>query len=392
MLFRSFTNSGFYTIEISKSDTNCVYLFSTTNNGHVEVSLDKGVHFNVVKNGAYPSLTGIDINDTIYSSASKGFILPQLNNSNNFYCGSKIIYQYLSSTGFIPLVSYRQQLPGCINNLYASDNGDTLFACTSGGLYSISNGGQSWKYAMQGVCAIEGLSMDFNYSNKRIFTIHNGVFDFTDSIIKPSSVNSIISNPTYFIHDTVDTNLQFQVNSNLLYLKSWKDTSWINFSNSLPTRCAITDLKIDYAIQPNRLYVLFDGAGIYYTTIDSLRKTKARFTITNSIICNGSNVQIENISIGIIDSVRWNFTGASIQQSNNYNPIVSILNRSNFSVQLIVYHLSNSDTIFFSIQNNAFINSIYELDSCNQFGPLFSDSIIHTYPSNFQWQLMYCDT
>ena len=176
-----------------------------------------------------------------------------------------------------------------------------------------------------------------------------------------------------------------------MLFRSWKDSSWINFTNSLPTRCAITDLKIDYSIQPNRLYVLFDGAGIYYTTIDSLRKTKARFTITNSIICNGSNVQIENTSIGITDSVRWNFTGASIQQSNNYNPIISIIDRSNFSVQLIVYHLSNSDTSFFSIQNNASVNSNYELDSCNQLGAFFSDSIIHTHASNFQWQLMYCE-
>jgi hypothetical protein len=217
------------------------------------------------------------------------------------------------------------------------------------------------------------------------------VFSFSDSTIKSAS-NYLVPTSTTFFQDTVDTKLRFQISDNLIYVKSWKDTSWINFSNSLPTRCAITDLKIDYSIQPNRLYALFDGAGIYYTTIDSLRKVKARFTINNSIICNGSNLEIKNSSIGIIDSVRWNFTGASTQQSIDNNPVVQVLDRTNFSAQLIAYGLSYSDTCYFSLENNSSLNSIYQLDSCNRFGSLFSDSILHKHASSFQWQISNCDS
>ena len=385
----SFSNTGFQTIGISKSDTNSVYIFNANHNGEVYASFNRGINFYVVKNTALPSLTGIDIYDTINSSSTNGFILPNPTNSNLFYCGSKIIYQYLSSTGFISLISYQQQLPGKINNLYSSDNGDTLFACTSGGLYRSNNLGQTWNYSMQGVNALEGFAMDITNQNKKVITLNNGLFTFNDSIINPYSNNSIPYS-TYFIHDTVDTNLQFQAIGNLLYVKSWKDTSWMNLSNSLPKRCSITDLKIDYHVQPNRLYALFDGAGIYYIPIDSLRKIKARFTINNSIICNGSNLEIKNTSVGIIDSVHWIFTGASIQQSTDYQPSMNILDRNNFSIQLIVYYLSYTDTCFFSSEHNSSLNLIYQLDSCNQFGSLFSNSVLHTHPSNFQWQVINC--
>ena len=387
----SFSNTGFHSIGITKSDTNCVYLFNATNNGQVHVSFDRGINFNVIKNASLPSLTGIDNNDSINNSTNNGFILPHITNSTLFYCGSKIIYQHLSSTGFIPIISYQQQLPRSINNVYTSDNGDTLFACTSGGLYTSTNGGQNWKYSMQGVSSLEGLAIDLTSQNREVTTLNNGAFSFNDSTIKSSSSYSTPTS-TNFIQDTVDTNLQFQISNNLIYVKSWKDTSWMNLSNSLPTRCAITDLKIDYSIQPNRLYALFDGAGIYYILIDSLRKVKARFTINNSIICNGSNLEIKNSSVGIVDSVRWNFTGASIQQSVDYNSIVSIINRTSFSAQLITYRLSYSDTCYFSLENNSSLNSIYQLDSCNRFGSLFSDSIVHSHTSNFQWQINYCDS
>ena len=387
----SFSSIGFNSIGISKSDTNCVYLFNAAHNGQVHVSYDRGLIFNVVKNTTLPSLTGIDNNDTINNSTNNGFILPDPTNSNLFYCGTKIIYQYLSSTGFIPLVSYQQQLPRSINNLYTSDNGDTLFACTSGGLYTSTNNGQTWNYYMQGVNSIEGLALDLTNQNKKVLTLNNGVFSFNDSTIKSSSIYSIPT-VTNFIRDSVDTNLQFQSIGNLLYMKSWKDTSWINISNSLPTRCSISDLKIAYQFQPNCLYILFDGAGIYYTPIDSIRKIKARFTINNSIICNGSNLEIKNSSVGIVDSVGWNFTGASIQQSVEFNPIVSILDRTNFSAQLIAYSLSYADTCFFSLQNNSSLNAIYELDACNQFGSFFSDSILHSHASTFQWQISNCDS
>jgi hypothetical protein len=385
----SFSNNGFHSIGITKSDTNCVYLFNSANNGQVYSSFNRGLSFNVVKNTTLPALTGIDSYDTIYNSKNSGFILPL--NSNSFYCGSKVIYNYISSTSFVSLNTYQQQLPRSINNLYTSDNGDTLFACTSGGLYTSNNNGQTWNYYMQGVNAIEGLALDVTNLNKKVLTLNNGVFSFNDSTIKSSFIYSIPT-ATNFIRDSVDTNLQFQAIGNLLYMKSWKDTSWINISNSLPTRCSISDLKIAYHVQPNCLYILFDGAGIYYTAIDSLRKIKARFTINNSIVCNGSNIELENNSSGRIDSVKWIFTGASIQQSVEYNPIVSILDRTNFSAQLIAYGLSYADTCFFSLQNNSSLNAIYELDSCNQFGSLFSESILHSHASTFQWQISNCDS
>jgi len=385
----SFSNTGFHSIGITKSDTNSVYIFNANHNGEVYSSFNRGVNFYVVKNTALPSLTGIDISDTIYSSSINGFILPHPTNSSLFYCGSKIIYQYLSSTEFISLISYQQQLPGNINNLYSSDNGDTLFACTSGGLYRSNNSGQTWNYSMQGVNALEGLAIDFTSEYKNIITLNNGVFSFNDGTIKSSSNYSILT-ATDFIHDSVDTNLQFQAIGNLLYVKSWKDASWMNFSSALPKRCSITDLKIDYHVQPNRLLVLFDGAGIYYTSIDSLRKLKARFAINNSIVCNGSNLLLENKSIGQIDSVKWTFSGASIQQSTDNQPIINILDRTNFSIQLIVYYLSYTDTSYFSSEDNSSLNLIYQLDSCNQFGSLFSDSVLHTHPSNFQWQVINC--
>jgi hypothetical protein len=110
------------------------------------------------------------------------------------------------------------------------------------------------------------------------------------------------------------------------------------------------------------------------------------------IVCNGSNIELENNSSGRIDSVKWIFTGASIQQSVEFNPIVSILDRTNFSAQLIAYSLSYADTCFFSLQDNSSPNAIYELDSCNQFGSFFSDSILHSHASTFQWQISNCDS
>ena len=103
-------------IGLSITDSNCVYLFNNNNNGEVYVSYNKGINFSIVKNSSSPVLNGITINDSTYNSNSNGFIIPDAINSNSFYVGSKIIYRYLSSTGFNPTISYQQQLPGLIHN------------------------------------------------------------------------------------------------------------------------------------------------------------------------------------------------------------------------------------------------------------------------------------
>lgn len=378
-------------IGLSNADSNCVYLYNNNNNGEVYVSYDKGVNFSILKNSANPVLNGITTNDTIYNSNSSGFIIPDATNSNLFYVGSKIIHRYLSSTGFNPTIIYQQQLPGLIHELKWSDGGDTLYACTSGGLYRSIDNAITWTYAMQGINSLEGYAMKINIDSWNIITSQNGVFQLRSDTIKSTSLNEAFLRDS-IIQDVIDTNLWFKIsNGNSVSYKNNISTSWINISGGLPTRCKVADLKFDYYSWPNRLIVLTDGCGIYFLDFDSLRTLKAGFKLQNEIICNFDSVRISDRSTGQPDGIKWNFTGATTNFSFEINPVVAVIDIHNFSIQQIVYKGDISDTSFYSsysIDNP----ELYRIDSANTIGGFFSDSIIHCIPSNHQWTIASTDS
>ena len=371
-------------IGLSNSDSNCVYLFNNNNNGEVYVSYNKGINFSIVKKNSSPVLNGITSNDSTYNSNSNGFIIPDALNSNLFYVGSKIIHRYLSSTGFNPTITYQQQLPGLIHELKWPDAGDTLYACTSGGLYRSIDNAITWTYAMQGVKSLEGYAMKINADSWNIITSQNGVFQLRNDTIKSTNSNIFFSTDS-IIQDAIDTNLWFKISTaNTVAYKNQIGTSWININTGLPTRCKLMDLKFDYHSWPNRLIALTDGCGIYSIQFDSLRILKARFTLQNDIMCSFDSARISDESTGKPDSIRWYFTGASIHTSNERNPVILINDIRTFSIQQIVYKDTISDTSFYSSYSidNPDLSSI---DSANAIGGFFSDSIIHSISSNYQW-------
>jgi hypothetical protein len=378
-------------IGLSNSDSNCVYLYNNNNNGEVYVSNNKGISFSILKNSSAPILNGITSNDSIYNSNSNGFIIPDAINSNSFYVGTKIIYRYLSSTGFNPMITYQQQLPGLIHELKWSDAGDTLYACTSGGLYRSIDNAITWTYAMQGVKSLEGYAMKINSDSWNIITSQNGVFQLRSDTIKSTNLNIVYSIDS-IIQDVIDTNLWFKISiANTVAYKNQIGTSWVTLVGGLPTRCKIMDLKFDYHSWPNRLIALTDGCGIYSIQFDSLRTLKAGFTLQNDIICNFDSIKINDKSTGQPDSVRWYFTGTSTQTSNERNPAILINDIRSFTIQQIVYKGTISDTSFYSSYS---INNpdLYCIDSANTIGGFFSDSIIHSIPSNYQWTIASTDS
>jgi hypothetical protein len=371
-------------IGLSITDNNCVYLFNNNNNGEVYVSYNKGINFSIVKKNSSPVLNGITSNDSTYNSNSNGFIIPDALNSNLFYVGSKIIHRYLSSTGFNPTITYQQQLPGLIHELKWPDAGDTLYACTSGGLYRSIDNAITWTYAMQGVKSLEGYAMKINADSWNIITSQNGVFQLRNDTIKSTNSNIFFSTDS-IIQDAIDTNLWFKISTaNTVAYKNQIGTSWININAELPTRCKLMDLKFDYHSWPNRLIALTDGCGIYSIQFDSLRTLKAGFTLQNDIMCSFDSARISDESTGKPDSIRWYFTGASIHTSNERNPVILINDIRTFSIQQIVYKDTISDTSFYSSYSidNPDLSSI---DSANAIGGFFSDSIIHSISSNYQW-------
>lgn len=378
-------------IGLSLSDSNCVYLYNNNNNGEVYVSNNKGISFSIVKNNSSPVLNGITSNDSIYNSYSNGFIILDAINSNSFYTGSKIIHRYLSSTGFNPTITYQQQLPGLIHELKWSDGGDTLYACTSGGLYRSIDNAITWTYAMQGVKSLEGYAMKINSDSWNIITSQNGIFQLRSDTIKSTNSNEAFL-PDSIIRDVIDTNLWFKISTtNTVAYKNKSSNSWVNLGGGLPTRCKIMDLKFDYYSWPNRLIALTDGCGIYSLHFDSLRILKAGFTLQNDIICNFDSVIISDKSTGQPDSVRWYFTGASILTSKERNPAILINDIRTFSIQQIVYKGAISDTSFYS--NYSIDNpEVYHIDSANTIGGFFSDSIIHSISSNYQWTISPTDS
>lgn len=378
-------------IGLSITDSNCVYLYINNNNGEVYVSNNKGINFSIVKNSSSPVLNGITSNDSIYNSNSNGFIISDATNSNSFYTGSKIIHRYLSSTGFNPTITYQQQLPGLIHELKWSDAGDTLYACTSGGLYRSIDNAITWTYAMQGINSLEGYAMKINSDSWNIITSQNGVFQLRSDTIKSTNLNIVFSTDS-IIQDVIDTNLWFKISTaNTVAYKNQIGISWININAGLPTRCKLMDLKFDYYSWPNRLIALTDGCGIYFLDFDSLRTLKAGFKLQNEIICNFDSVQISDRSTGQPDSIRWSFTGASIHTSNERNPVILINDIRSFTILQIVYKGAISDTSFYnsySIDNP----ELYRIDSANAIGGFFSDSIIHSISSNYQWTISSTDS
>ena len=371
-------------------DSNCVYLYNNLHNGEVYVSYDRGITFSIIKNSSTPVLNGITSNDSIYNSNSNGFIIPDATNSNLFYVGSKIIYRYLSSTGFNPTITYQQQLPGLIHELKWSDGGDTLYACTSGGLYRSIDNAITWTYAMQGINSLEGFAMKINSDSWNIITSQNGTFHLRNNKLKSVSLNTTFKADS-IIQDSIDTNLWFKISTaNTVAYKNQIGNSWTNIIGGLPTRCKLTDIKFDYHSWSNRLIALTDGCGIYSIQFDSLRILKAGFTLQNDIICNFDSVRISDGSTGQPDSVRWYFTGAPTQTSNERNPAILINDIHTFSIQQIVYKGAISDTSFY---NSYSIDKpeLYCIDSADTIGGFFSDSIIHSIPSNYQWTIASTD-
>ena len=378
-------------IGLRNNDSNCVYLYNNNNNGEVYVSYNKGINFSIVKNSSTPVLNGITSNDSIYNSNSNGFIIPDFLNVNSFYTGSKIIYRYLSSTGVTPTITYQQQLPGLIHELKWSDAGDTLYACTSGGLYRSIDNAITWNYAMQGINSLEGYAMKIDSDSRNIITSQNGVFQLKNDKLKSVSLNTTFKADS-IIQDIIDTNLWFKISiANTVEYKNQIGTSWIIINAGLPTRCKLMDLKFDYHSWPNRLIALTDGCGIYSIQFDSLRTLKAGFTLQNEIICNLDSIRITDRSTGKPDSVRWYFIGASTHKSIEHNPAILINDIRSFTIQQIVYKGANSDTSFYNSYSANDYN-LYSIDSANILGGFFSDSIVHSIPSNYQWTIATTDS
>ncbi|MFM7017154.1 MAG: WD40/YVTN/BNR-like repeat-containing protein [Bacteroidota bacterium] len=378
-------------IGLISADSNCIYLFNGNHNGEVYASFNKGISFSIIKTDSVPSLNGINLSDTLNNSLNNGFILPEITNSTSFYSGSKIILNYTYFTGFTPIIQYQKQLPILIHEIKYSDVGDTLFACTSGGLYSSWDNGITWNYVMNGVQNLEGVSMNLAEQDWKIFTANNGIFELIDDTLK-STNSGIVSLADSIFQDVVDTNLWFKIsNAHSIFYKNKANTSWVNLSTGLPTRCKISDIKVDFHKLPNCLVALTEGCGIYSLSIDSLRSLKANFDVSPHYFCKNDRITISDKSVGKPDSIHWEINGAAIISSNNNQLTIQLNNLQQFSVKLIAYKNNLSDTCI-SNKKSFYSNQLYKIDSANYLGNFFSDSIIHSSNSNFQWIVTYTDS
>ncbi len=70
----------------------------------------------------------------------------------------------------------------------------------------------------------------------------------------------------------------------------------------------------------------------------------ALFSVSDSIICSGDNIQFHNYSL-LADSVLWLFTGATPSQSSNPNPTVIYNSAGTYDVTLVAYNANGTDTL-----------------------------------------------
>lgn len=99
---------------------------------------------------------------------------------------------------------------------------------------------------------------------------------------------------------------------------------------------------------------------------------QANFFVLNDTICSGQTIQFFNSSVGLIDSISWDFEGGKPESSSQRNPAIFYDTVGEFSVRLIIKNRLYSDTIF--------IDDFVDVRDCSGFQE-FSKKEFNVYPN-----------
>ncbi|MBL7766794.1 MAG: PKD domain-containing protein [Chitinophagaceae bacterium] len=142
--------------------------------------------------------------------------------------------------------------------------------------------------------------------------------------------------------------------ANTVYYKTRYASQWTIYTDNLPTRTNAVDFSIFNDSTSNTIlrYSSY-GRGMWETPIDTLRKLKADFAVSNNNPCVGNAVTFSDLSTGNVVSRTWSFPGGTPSSSTATNPVVTYAANGIYNVTLTVSDGTNSKTL---TQNN-FINT-----------------------------------
>ncbi|MFI5219333.1 MAG: PKD domain-containing protein, partial [Bacteroidia bacterium] len=156
------------------------------------------------------------------------------------------------------------------------------------------------------------------------------------------------------IHDVYSTDESIYVGTAKgVYYKNNSMSSWLNYSNGLPTIADITDFMIyNNGTSASVLRVSYYGRGVWESSLNTSLAPVAAFSSSQNILCAGTAVQFTDLSSGTPFSWQWNFPGGTPSSSTLQNPVISYSTPGTYSVTLTVTNTSGSNTIV----QNPFIN------------------------------------
>ena len=125
-------------------------------------------------------------------------------------------------------------------------------------------------------------------------------------------------------------------------------SNWQSYNTGLPN---VIINSIDIQRNIGKLRVATFGRGVWES--DLFQPTPANYVLppvalfepdaTNA--CISEDIQMNNYSCGIVDSVQWIFQGGTPATSTDYSPTVSYSSAGTYSITLIAYNAGGSDTL-----------------------------------------------
>lgn len=178
--------------------------------------------------------------------------------------------------------------------------------------------------------------------------------------------------------------------TNDVYYRKPNTSTWLPFKTNLPSRIAISSLKIFTSPQnDSQLYLFYKGIGILRASFDSLRNVKAICEASARNVCKGTNIQLYSKSRGAVNGQTWFFPGGTPSSSTEFNPVIHYDSTGTFDIILVANGTTNSDTLILAnylstIADSTLPNETFDHENS------FIDSIINGGETQYQWKKVSC--
>jgi len=236
-------------------------------------------------------------------------------------------------------------------NISATDN-DIIYVTRNSSLSRTMDGGDTWTYINSGLPTLEKTSIEINpndpmelwistsayVAGSKVFHSTNGGESWENMSLNLPNVpaNSIVyeqgSNGGLYLGMDVGV---FYINDDL--------TNWVPYFDGLPN-VVVSEVEIHYA--SGKLRAATYGRGVWETDIFSgiSSAPAADFTASKKLICQGRDVQYNDISLLAEPGWIWNFEGGEPATSSEQAPLVTYNVPGIYEVSLTVTNAIGEDT------------------------------------------------